>query len=150
MGIISKGVSSGEAIEEINPDLSLQSRIFGGQALIGIDASFAGGEVSQGKSKVIDIGGPAGENVVIKTVIKQGPPIVTRHFYVHEAPKESQNTRVEEKVVEVRPRLTYKIIFIKAPSQEGFLGGSKAAIFPQVKFAIHQLSITAYAQIFFM
>jgi len=89
--------------------------------------------VTQGQSQVIDLsGGSSGGGVIYKPVIRQGEPQITKHFYVHEAPEEPENTRVEEKVINVRPQKHYKIIFIKAPSSGGAFGGSNVPIFPQV------------------
>jgi Domain of unknown function (DUF243) len=64
--------------------------------------------------------------------VKTGPAQITKHFYVHEAPEEASNVRVEEKEILVRPQKHYKIIFIKAPSGSSSYAGSNAAVFPQV------------------
>lgn len=97
-------------------------------------SSGSGGDVTQGHSQVIDISGgsPSGRNVVYKNVVKQGEPIVTKHFYVHEAPEEEENAQVEERVQTVRPQKNYKIIFIKAPSQPNPFSRANYPVFPQV------------------
>jgi Domain of unknown function (DUF243) len=88
--------------------------------------------VTQGDTQVIDIsGGGGGGGVIYKPVIREGPAEITKHFYVHEAPEEASNVRIEEKEIQVRPQKHYKIIFIKAPSGGSSYAGSNAAIFPQ-------------------
>jgi hypothetical protein len=89
--------------------------------------------VTQGQSQVIDIsgGGASGGGVVIKPVVRTGPAQISRNFYVHEAPEEQTNVRVEEKEIVVRPQKQYKIIFIKAPSAGSSVTSSNTAIFPQ-------------------
>jgi len=96
-------------------------------------SSGGGSEVTQGQTQVIDISGGSsgGGNVVYKNVVKIGEPIVTKHFYVHEAPEEEENARVEEKVQEIRPQKNYKIIFIKAPSQPNPFSPANIPQFPQ-------------------
>jgi hypothetical protein len=91
-----------------------------------------GGGLTQGQTQVIDIssGGSSG-SVVYKPVVKQGPPQISKSFYVHEAPEEAANVEVREKEILVRPQKHYKIIFIKAPSGGSSVAGGSAAIFPQ-------------------
>ncbi|XP_070495792.1 uncharacterized protein [Chironomus tepperi] len=87
----------------------------------------------QGQSQSFDLtGGSNGpQRVVYKPVIKQGEPIITKNFYVHAAPEEDENVRVEEKVQIVRPQKTYKIIFIKAPSIGSSLSAANYPVYPQ-------------------
>lgn len=90
------------------------------------------GGVHQGQSQVLDFSGSSnGGNRAYKTVIKQGEPIITKHFYVHAAPEEEeQAVQVKEQIV--RPQKHYKIIFIKAPSSGVSQAAQQAAAFPQV------------------
>ncbi|CAG9803365.1 unnamed protein product [Chironomus riparius] len=87
----------------------------------------------QGQSQSFDLtgGSNSGQRVVYKPVIKQGEPIITKNFYVHAAPEEDENVRVEEKVHVVRPQKTYKIIFIKAPSIGSSLSAANYPVYPQ-------------------
>jgi hypothetical protein len=107
--------------------------------------------VTQGQSQVIDIsgGGSSDGGVIIKPVIREGPAQITRNFYVHEAPEEGNDVRVEEKEIVVRPQKQYKIIFIKAPSAGGSVSSSNTAIFPQneEKTIVYVLSKKAEAAV---
>ena len=95
----------------------------------------ADGGVTRGDTQIIDISsGGSSANIVYKPVVKQGPPQITKHFYVHEAPEDPQNVEIREKEINVRPQKHYKIIFIKAPSASSSVAGGNAAIFPQVKY----------------
>lgn len=108
---------------------------FGGSGFGGSGGSFGGGAgVQQGQSQVIDIsGGGSASSIVYKPVIREGPPQISKSFYVHEAPDDAVNVEVREKEIQVRPQKHYKIIFIKAPSGGSSAIGGNAAIFPQVK-----------------
>ena len=90
------------------------------------------GVVQQGQSQVLDFSGSSnGGNRAYKTVIKLGEPIITKHFYVHAAPEEEeQSVQIKEQIV--RPQKNYKIIFIKAPSSGVNQAAQQAAAFPQV------------------
>ena len=95
-------------------------------------ASAVTGGVHQGQSQVLDFSGSSnGGNRGYKTVIKQGEPIITKHFYVHAAPEEEeQAVQIKEQIV--RPQKHYKIIFIKAPSSGLSQAAQQAAAIPQV------------------
>ncbi|KAG5684596.1 hypothetical protein PVAND_013821 [Polypedilum vanderplanki] len=95
--------------------------------------SSGGTNLVQGQSQSIDLtgGSSGGDRVVYKPVIKQGEPIITKNFYVHAAPEEDENVRVEEKVQVVRPQKSYKIIFIKAPSSGSSFNAANYPVFPQ-------------------
>lgn len=95
-------------------------------------AGGSGSDVTHGQLQVIDLGGPSGGNTIVKPVIRQGEPQITKHFYIHEAPEEPENTQVQEKEILVRPQKRYNIIFIKAPAPQNPFGGSNVPIFPQV------------------
>ena len=111
---------------------SAGSGAFGGSS--GGNGGGADGGVTKGDSQVIDISGGGGSsaNIVYKPVVKQGPPQITKHFYIHEAPEEGPNVEVREKEISVRPQKHYKILFIKAPSAESSASGGSALVFPPV------------------
>lgn len=102
---------------------------FGG----GGGAQYSGGEVIHGQSKFIDLGGPAQGGVQIKHVVRQGEPQITRSFYIHEAPEEHVDQRVEEKVHTIRPQKNYKIIFIKTPTQSAAERAQSQIQYPAVR-----------------
>jgi hypothetical protein len=83
---------------------------------------------------VIDLsGGSSGGQANSQSAVRQGQaePIITKHFYIHEAPEEPANVRAQEKVQEVRPQKNYKIIFIKAPSSESAAPQNNYPVYPQ-------------------
>lgn len=116
---------------------------FGGSSGGGFGRSFggnfgtsSGGEsvsVSQGETRVIDLvgGNSGGSNVLYKPVVRAGPPIISKHFYVHEAPDDASDFRVEEKDIIVRPQKHYKIVFVKVGSSGGGARINNFAAFPQ-------------------
>lgn len=82
----------------------------------------------------------SGGNTFVKPVYKLGEPKLTKHFYIFEAPDEPENTRNQEKEIIVKPKIHYKIIFIKTPTGGNAFGGSNVPIFPQVFKHINNLN----------
>lgn len=93
-----------------------------------------GAEIIQGETRVIDVGGSdvGGQDLLIKTVIEQGAPIISRSFYIHGAPEEDQSSHAEEKIIQSRAHKNYKIIFIKGLNEGGSFGGTGSVNFPKV------------------
>lgn len=83
-----------------------------------------GGDFTQAKSQSFDAS--SGDE-----------PGVSKHFYVYEAPEDKPTGEVQEKIINVRPQVHYKIIFIKAPSADGGLGGAGGAALAQVRSQSH-------------
>lgn len=95
------------------------------------------GTIEQGNSGFLDY--TSGENykpvTIVKPVIKQGPPIVSKSFFIHKAPEEPVDSiQIVEKEHEVRPRKHYNIVFVKAPPSGGqAISNNNVHLFPQTE-----------------
>lgn len=105
-----------------NPDSSSRFGTNGG--FNGGGRSYGGGTSGGSRS--------SSGNAFVKPVYKLGEPQLTKHFYIFEAPEEPDNTKHQEKEIIVRPKIHYKIIFIKTPTGGNAFSGGKIPIFPQV------------------
>jgi hypothetical protein len=110
---------------------------FGG----GSGSSFGGGggaaTLEHGQSGYLDYSsGSAGGGVArfVKPVIRHGEPVVSKSFFVHEAPEEgaTRGLEVEEKEHIVHPRKHYNIIFVKTPLAGGSsVRSNNVNVFPE-------------------
>lgn len=93
------------------------------------------GLLETGQSGFIDYssGSASAGTHVIKPVIKHGVPIVTKSFFIHEAPvEEAKHVEVIEKEHVVRPRKHFNIVFVKAPaSGSKTINKNNVNVFPQ-------------------
>lgn len=80
------------------------------------------GTIEQGNSGFLDY--TSGEKhkpvTIVKPVIKQGPPIVSKSFFIHKSSEEpEESVQIVEEEHEVRPRKHYNIVFVKVPPSGG-------------------------------
>lgn len=71
----------------------------------------------------------------MKPVIKHGPAIVTKSFFVHQAPEEKEShLEVVEKEHYVHPRKHYNIVFVKAPPAGGkTISNNNVNVYPETE-----------------
>ena len=82
----------------------------------GIDQNMGHGIDSNGGNQAVN-GSPLSQGSQNSyNNVEQQEPIITKHVYVHTAPEDDEQTRVQIKQQIARPQKHYKIIFIKAPS----------------------------------
>lgn len=59
-----------------------------------------------------------GDKYLPPATIKQ-EPLITKHFYLHAAPKDNEQLVMKKHFVIGRPQKSYRIVFIKTPASDG-------------------------------
>jgi hypothetical protein len=103
----------------------------------GYGAAISSGPASlqPGNSGYLDYstGGSNGPATIVKPVVHEGEPVVSKSFFVHEAPvEEPEGVLVQEKPHIVHPRKHYNVIFIKTPLAGGSsISNNNVNVFPE-------------------
>lgn len=95
------------------------------------------GAVEHGNSGYLDYSSGEGHHsaTIVKPVVKHGEPVVTKSFFIHQAPEEPKGSvHVVEKEHVVHPRKHYNIVFVKAPGGgSSSINNNNVNVYPQTE-----------------